>query len=144
MVISMTAEFSLAVHGLVYLEHTGRVTTSEELAKNICTNPARVRKVMSKLRQAKLVDSLEGKGHGYLAGEQVREITLEQVLDALQEKVVTAGWHSGNVDMDCLITSGMGAVMDRIFGEMNGNCKTYLSQITIGSIHDEIFRTTRS
>ena len=39
----MTAEFALAVHGLVYLYHRGEMVTSEELAQNICTNPARVR-----------------------------------------------------------------------------------------------------
>ena len=34
----MTAEFPLAVHALVYLLHTNRVTSSQELADNICTN----------------------------------------------------------------------------------------------------------
>ena len=39
----MTAEFSLAVHGLVYLyHHTGQTISSDALAQNICTNPARV------------------------------------------------------------------------------------------------------
>ena len=43
----MTAEFPVAVHALVYLLHTGDVTSSEKLSDNICTNPARVRKVMA-------------------------------------------------------------------------------------------------
>lgn len=62
----MTAEFPVAVHALVYLLHTGRLTSSGELADNICTNPARVRKVMAKLHQAGLVDATKGKGSGYL------------------------------------------------------------------------------
>ena len=56
----MTAEFALAIHGLVYLYHRGKMVTSEELAQNICTNPARVRKVMAKLHKAGLIIASEG------------------------------------------------------------------------------------
>lgn len=45
----MTGDFCLAIHALIYLDHTDGIISSEELAKNICTNPARVRKVLSKL-----------------------------------------------------------------------------------------------
>lgn len=135
----MNAEVSLAVHGLVYLLHTQRTTSSEELAGNICTNPARVRKVMAKLKKGGLVDSSEGKGSGYHTIANAREISICQVLQALQEDVVVASWHSGAVDMDCLIASGMGEIMNRIYGEMDALCKEHLGKITIGKIHDEIF-----
>ena len=46
----MTSEFAIAVHALVYLNHKGETVSSEALAENICTNPARVRKVMAKLK----------------------------------------------------------------------------------------------
>ena len=56
----MTSEFTIAVHGLVYLHHKNTVLSSEELAENICTNPARVRKVMAKLKKKNLVETKEG------------------------------------------------------------------------------------
>ena len=48
----MTGAFSLAVHALVYLNHKATTLSSEMLAENICTNPARIRKVMSQLKRA--------------------------------------------------------------------------------------------
>ena len=60
----MTAEFPLAVHALVYLYKSGKVTTSNELAENICTNPARVRKVMTLLKNSGLISSGRGKDSG--------------------------------------------------------------------------------
>ena len=51
----MNSAFCLAVHALVYLHHRGELVSSEELARNICTNPARVRKVMAGLKKAGLV-----------------------------------------------------------------------------------------
>ena len=48
----MTSEFSIAVHALVFLNHKGTVYSSEGLAENICTNAARIRKIMVKLKKS--------------------------------------------------------------------------------------------
>ena len=45
----MSGIFTIAVHALVYLNHRQATLSSEELSENICTNPARVRKVMAML-----------------------------------------------------------------------------------------------
>ena len=47
----MNGLFCVAVHALIYLDKRGEQLSSEELAANICTNPARVRKVMAKLKR---------------------------------------------------------------------------------------------
>ena len=48
----MNSDFIVAVHALVYLNHKADIVSSEALAKNICTNAARVRKVMAPLKRA--------------------------------------------------------------------------------------------
>ena len=58
--IIMNSEFCIAVHGLVFLKLKKQCLSSEALAENICTNPARVRKVMAKLKKAGLVSTKEG------------------------------------------------------------------------------------
>ncbi|MDD2959274.1 MAG: Rrf2 family transcriptional regulator [Lachnospiraceae bacterium] len=136
----MTAEFSLAVHGLVFLLHKDTIVTSDELAANICTNSARVRKVMARLKHFGLVRSSEGKGSGYHCIDHSEAITLRQVLNALEETAVSTNWRSGSVDMDCQIASGMGAVMDDIYENMNLKCEAYLESVTIGMIQDRIFQ----
>ena len=130
----MTAEFALAIHGLVYLHHRGKMITSEELAKNICTNPARVRKVMAKLHKAGLINASEGKGSGYLMSENGCSINLLQVLIALSEMPVTQKWRSGEIDRPCQISSGMAEVMDAVYSEMNSCCCDYLAARTIADI----------
>ncbi len=135
----MTAEFSLAVHALVYLLHKGTVITSQELADNICTNPARVRKVMTKLHKAGLLESCRGKGSGYLAKADSAELRLDSVLSALGEEAFEHNWRSGDMDRDCLISSGMGNIMDGIYDKLNASCRKELSAITIGAVNDMIF-----
>lgn len=136
----MTAEFTVAVHALVYLLHKNTVVSSQELAENICTNPARVRKVMAKLHKAGLAQSSQGKGSGYHAMENSAEISLDAVRQALNELPISLDWHSGDVDKKCLIASGMGAVMDNLCARMNDSCRSMLAATTIGDINQMIFK----
>lgn len=61
----MNSEFIIALHALAYLRHRNTKVSSEELAKSICTNPARIRKVMAKLKKAGLLETREGNSGGY-------------------------------------------------------------------------------
>ena len=60
----MKSDFSVAVHALVYLSVKGCTLSSDALADNICTNAARVRKVMARLKKAGLVGAREGSEGG--------------------------------------------------------------------------------
>ena len=115
----MTGNFCVAVHALVYLNHKGETVSSEKLAENICTNPTRVRKVMSMLKKKGLVKSQEGLDGGYILSDKKENISLGQILDAINEKTVCLNWHRGDDDMDCLIASGMAGIMDNIVENLN-------------------------
>ena len=75
----MSSNFCVAIHGLVYLYHSRSIVSSEELAKHICTNPARVRKVMLMLKKQGLVLTREGKDGGYSCAAGAGEITLRHI-----------------------------------------------------------------
>lgn len=135
----MTSEFCVAVHALVCLNHKGGLLSSEELAENICTNPARVRKVMARLKKAGLVSTKEGSEGGYLFTGDPEQVSLRTVSDALGTRFVGASWRSGAQDMDCLIASGMAQIMDHIYGELDSLCRQRLESMTIQSIDRQIF-----
>lgn len=134
----MNSDFCVAVHGLVYLKHKGCTVSSEELAENICTNPARVRKVMAKLKKVSLVQTKEGKVGGYTSVEQADGITLYRIAGALDIHFVEASWRSGDSDMNCMIASGMEDVMDEIYLSLNDMCLDKLKSITIGEIERKL------
>lgn len=135
----MTSEFAIAVHALVYLNHKNTVLSSEELAENICTNSARVRKVMAKLKKAGMVLTKEGLKGGYQATEETYKVNLKQICDALGVLIVKTAWKSGSMDMDCMVSSKMAGVMDNIYDELDEHCKKYLETVTIEDIDDKIF-----
>ena len=135
----MTCEFAIAVHALVFLEHKGIVISSEELAKNVCTNPARIRKVMAKLKRADLIRTKEGTEGGYLFFREAEEVTLAMVAEALQISFVSTSWRSGSPEKKCCVASGMADVMAGIYGDLNACCKDLLKQRTIADVKRELF-----
>ncbi len=135
----MDSSFNLAVHALVCLSHSGRSLSSEALAENICTNPTRVRRVLAGLKKAGMVETREGLDGGYRLTADPASLTLRQVAEAVNARFVDCAWHSGDIDRDCAICSGMAGVMDTLYRNMNEQCAAYISQITIADIETRLF-----
>lgn len=135
----MTSEFTVAVHALVYLNHRHDVQSSEAVAENVCTNPARIRKVMSGLSRAGLVETKKGIEGGYQFVKKPSQVTLRMIADALNVSFVSAGWRTGDPHLACLIASGMDTVMRNLYRDLDEGCKTRLGQITIEDIDRQIF-----
>lgn len=135
----MTSEFAIAVHALVYLNHKDETLSSDALADNVCTNPARIRKVMAKLKRVGLIETKEGLNGGYHMSRAAQDISLGEICRALESEPVTVSWSSGDADKACQVASGMAGVMDEIYGDMNRICKQHLDGITIQDIDARIF-----
>lgn len=135
----MTGEFGIAIHALVVLNHKRAIVTSEKLAENICTHPARVRSIMAKLRKHGLVETREGVEGGYHFIKNPETVTLKEVGDAVGARFVHASWRSGGADQKCMIASGMAGVMDDIYDELDALCRERLAACTIADIGRRIF-----
>ena len=135
----MDSSFNLAIHALVCLSHSGRSLSSEALAENICTNPTRVRRVMVGLKRAGLVETREGSDGGYRLCADPASLSLRQVAEAVNARFVDCAWRSGDIDRDCAICSGMAGVMDALYRQLNEQCATYLSRLTVADIEKELF-----
>ena len=162
----MSSNFCVAIHGLVYLYHSRSIVSSEELAKHICTNPARVRKVMLMLKKLGLVLTREGKDGGYSCAAGAGEITLRHIAEAT-EMHFAEGFRMGKgcpgpeegaaapdgmsvpdgmaapdgmaeIDMDCLNASGMTQVMQELYEEIDALCLERLERITVADLEKRL------
>lgn len=134
----MNSEFVIAVHALAYMGHKQDKVSSEELAENICANPAKVRKVMSALKKHDIITTKEGKYGGYILNKETQDIYLDQLLEAITREVISAPWTSGSFDMPCIVASGMKYVMDDMVKEMNAQMHIYLHQKSIQDVIDQL------
>lgn len=130
----MKSEFTIAVHSLVYLSYLpDHMASSEMIASNVCTHPARIRKIMSCLRKNGLVKTKEGIGGGYILDCDPQEITLSQIYMAVS-CTLKPHWSTGDIEQPCLISSNIQEVMDGIFADAEQYLQEYFSKITIGDV----------
>lgn len=131
----MNSDFVLAAHSLVLLANLpGHMANSETIAENVCTNPARIRKVMSTLRKNGYVKTKEGIGGGYILCCDPETTTLSQIYLAISSGSLKPHWCTGNPEKACVISSNTQVVMDQIFNDAELHMQSYLNQITISSV----------
>lgn len=130
----MKSDFTVAVHALVYLYHKKTRQSSAQLAQNVCTNPARIRRVMAKMRAAGMVETREGAEGGYAATQTLGQTTLAEILRACGERLIEPNWRSGDAEADCKVASGMAEQMDRIFDTLNETCAQQLRLTSVAQI----------
>ena len=136
----MNSDLNVATHALVYLNHCECIVSSEDLAENICTNPARIRRVLTPLVHVGIIGTKEGLGGGYRLVRSADSITLADVCEALGTRFISVNWRSGDVDMDCLVSSGMADIMGGIYDDLDSLCMEHLRNLTIQDITERIFR----
>ncbi|NLU24225.1 MAG: Rrf2 family transcriptional regulator [Clostridiales bacterium] len=136
----MTAEFAVAVHAMELLHHKGAVLSSETIAQNVCTHPVRVRRVLAKLERAGLVTGKNGQQGGYCLAHTAAEITLLDIFNAVCTTLFKTVWRSGDIDMDCMIASGMAGVMDDVYEAVDQSGRETLRGITLADIDHRLFQ----
>jgi DNA-binding IscR family transcriptional regulator len=134
----MNSDLCVALHALIYLDHKATTLSSEALAENFCTNAARVRKVLAKLKDACDVRTCAGINGGYEFIGNAQKVTLADVVRAIGADFVEMHWKSGNDEKHCRISSGMAGAMDGIIGGLNALCKRHLQKTTIADIEKQL------
>jgi len=137
----VNSEFTIAVHSLVLLAYRpDHMATSDMIAHNVCTHPARVRKVMALLRKHGYVAAKEGTGGGFLLHCDPSQVTLAEMYRLTSMGSVKPGWCSGDVEQDCMIACNMAVVMDDIFAGAEKQLIEYFGQWTIRDVLERLRR----
>lgn len=137
----MNSEFTIAVHSLVFLANCPeRMAVSEAIADNVVTHPARIRKVMSCLRNGGIVETREGARGGYRLTKEPSELSLADIYRLLAQGSIVPSWCSGDPQSDCLVRANMADVLSDIFCKAEKQVETYFSGITIAEVLEHIHR----
>ena len=126
------SEFIIALHALVFLMHAGESKSSE------CTNPVRIRKVMAKCKKYGIVTTKAGVNGGYMVADKGENINLRQIYEAVSVPIIESRWHSGDMDSDCAICSGMAQYVDELFFMMNEECVRMLENIKLCDVEERL------
>jgi len=140
----MNSEFTIAVHSLVLLAyHPGKMASSNYIAENVSTHPARVRKVMGLLKKTGYVVSKEGVGGGFILKADPDQVTLGEIYRVTSEGSLHPNWCSGDRNMPCVVASNIEEVMAKVFCDAETHLTLYFDKFTISDVLKEL-KTTQT
>lgn len=135
--------FSLSVHVMMTLAYSKEeLVNSEYLAGVLKTNPTFVRKIVSKLVEAGLVDSFRGKGGGIRIARAPSEISLSDIYSAAVEEKCLISTHRKPVMKSCPVSCCMDDILDDIVDGIETSTKSYLARMHLSDLLRKVKRSS--
>lgn len=106
--------------------------TSDHMADSIQTNPALVRRLMSQLKKANLIETQTKLGATGLA-KSSSEISLLEVFRAVEPEQRLFDIHTGT-NMKCPVGANIGNVLTQIYDQVQTNFEDQLRNIYLSDI----------
>lgn len=134
--------FSVSVHIMVSLAYNqDELMSSETLAKVLKTNATFVRKLVSRLVDAELIESYRGKGGGIKLARPPRNISLDEIYKASLEEKTLMCTPKKPVTKACAVSCSMNKILFQIAGGIEATTKTYLSQMTVNDLLKKVSKS---
>ena len=137
--MNLSTRFSVSVHILCVLYYNrDTVCNSELIAGSVNTNPVVIRRLVSSLKKAGLVETTQGVGRIRLA-KDLKDITLYDVYRAV-DNVDTPifGLHK-NANINCPVGRNINSVMQEKIDEMQNLLIDYMSHVTMAEIMSDLY-----
>lgn len=129
--------FGTGLHIMVALAYNPGVRlSSTDLASSIDVNPVTVRRVISELATAGLVDTQTGPGGGAMLARAANRITVQEIYEALGEPPFIEG-HSKAPQAHCVVSACMPNVFDRLNDAVTKKAGPVLRATTLQRLVDE-------
>ena len=140
--MQITSRFTIAVHALVFIKlfQDERRVTSNVLAGSIQANPVIIRTVLSKLKDAGIIDARQGSGGSRLA-RPVEDISLYDIYKAVDTVDETGLFHfHENPKPACPIGRNIHSALDDKIQKVQDSMENELRKISVADVLGDLVR----
>ncbi|MFE1962506.1 Rrf2 family transcriptional regulator [Streptomyces sp. NPDC059479] len=136
--MSANSRLTIAAHALAWMELNSKrygreITTSEQIAGSVNTNPVVIRRLLAELRKAGLVESRRGAGAGWTLARELESITLLDVYEAVEPGALFA-LHRATPNQECPVGFGIRPTMQGIYAGIEETVRTELARTTVADV----------
>ncbi len=128
---------TIAAHALAWMGLSermgGELSTSDQIANSVNTNPVVIRRMLGDLREAGLVESRRGAGAGWRLARAPESITLADLYDAVEGGPVFA-LHPAPPNEKCPVGHGIQSVLDPIYLNAEKVLRAELARTTVADV----------
>lgn len=136
--MSTNSRFTVGIHILTLLAHgNGEAVTSEYIAGSVNTNPVVIRRLLSQLRDAKLVTSQGGPGGGWQLARRPRGITLRDIYVAMEGSTLFP-MHPSPPNPRCPVGGTIQAALTDHFDDARHALEQQLARTTVADLVEEV------
>lgn len=137
MLVAISTRFSDAIHIMAYIDiYQKTKLSSENIAKSVMTSPVVVRRIMSALQKADLIQTTHGSPNPTL-GRAASDISLLDIYLAV-EKDKPLFTVDPKTNPQCIVGSQIQEVLTQNYHEVQAAALGRLARITLQDIIDEI------
>ena len=136
-----SVQFTVAAHIMAALGYYGEEMSSATLAESVNADPTFVRKSLSKLAKAGLVDTKRGQSGASLLARPPQKITLLDIYRA-SAAPLTFAIHSYPVDKRCPVSCHIKESMSGVLSQAQHTFERSLAKITLADLVGEIRKKT--
>ena len=137
-----SVQFTVAAHIMAALGfYHGEEISSATLADSVNADPTFVRKSLSKLSKAGLVETKRGQSGASVLARPPRQITLLDIYRASAAPPAFA-IHSYPVDKRCPVSRNLKECMSRVLSDTQNSFEKSLAKITLADLVGEIRKRT--
>ncbi|GAB5536259.1 MAG: Rrf2 family transcriptional regulator [Rubricoccaceae bacterium] len=129
----MNSQLTIALHILGFLaSRGGESLTSEEMARTYGTSPVVLRRVLSKLQRAGLVETRRGVGGGSVLARNANAIHLREVYEAVTDSPEILRRHTG--DCTGVVAPVLAGYVNELYAEAEQALLAKLEAVTIAEM----------
>ncbi|MDB6123000.1 MAG: Rrf2 family transcriptional regulator [Pedosphaera sp.] len=136
--MAVNTQFSIAVHimaGLAY--RCDQETTSTNLAMSVNTSPSFVRRVLSKLSKAGLVQTATGKAGACWLAKDAKDISLLDIYEAVDAPKAFS-IHNYTEQKGCTVSCHIKAALDNALNKTQKAMEASLDDISLAQIVSDV------
>ena len=144
--MNTSSRFVVATHILVALSGNMRILgqssplKSDMLADSVNTNPVVIRRILSKLKSANLIDSKSGPNGGSVLLKDPAEITLKDIYCAVEEEGDLFHFHYCDPNQKCPVGLNIKDAMIGTLTEAENATKAVLAKTSLQDLLNDIMQ----
>ena len=130
--------FAASVHMLAYLAYRqGAAVPSAEIAASVDTNPVVIRRLLSALVKARLVNATKGASGGFSLASTPENISLRDIYRAVEPQP-QRGLDHFVPNAKCPVGAKIGAILHSVFVKAQAGMEAELARVTLAEIHQQL------
>lgn len=136
--MAINTQFSIAVHLMAGLAYCGgQDTTSATLAMSVNTSPSFVRRILSKLSKAGLVETATGKSGSCWLAREAKHISLLDIYEAVDAPKAFA-IHHYEAQEPCPVSCHIKSALEKALSKTQKAMEAGLEKVTLAEILKDI------